>query len=139
MQRDLFVVALAIAGFATTEIMIAGFEPLGRARAGAHMLPAIQAELKADTKIYAVGTYEQSMTFYLRRPAVLVDYTDEFAFGLQQQPELGIRPSLHSSNNGRATPPPACATWRSSAPIFTPTSNRKACRCAWWPKTAAAP
>ncbi|MDB5908677.1 MAG: dolichyl-phosphate-mannose-mannosyltransferase family protein, partial [Massilia sp.] len=69
---------------------LAGFEPLGHARAGAHMLPAIQAELKPDTKIYSVGTYEQSMTFYLRRPTVLVDYTDEFSFGLQQQPELGI-------------------------------------------------
>jgi 4-amino-4-deoxy-L-arabinose transferase-like glycosyltransferase len=90
MQRDLMVVALALTGFATTALMLAGFEPLGRARAGADMLPAIQAELRPDTKIYAVGTYEQSMTFYLQRPAVLVDYTDEFAFGLQQQPALGI-------------------------------------------------
>jgi 4-amino-4-deoxy-L-arabinose transferase-like glycosyltransferase len=90
MQRDLMVVVLAVTGFATTELLLAGFEPLGHARAGAHMLPAIQAELKPDTKIYSVGTYEQSMTFYLRRPTVLVDYTDEFSFGLQQQPELGI-------------------------------------------------
>jgi 4-amino-4-deoxy-L-arabinose transferase-like glycosyltransferase len=90
MQRDLMVVVLAVTGFATTAVLLAGFEPLGHARAGAHMLPAIQAELKPDTKIYAVGTYEQSMTFYLRRPAILVDYTDEFSFGLQQQPELGI-------------------------------------------------
>jgi hypothetical protein len=34
--------------------------------------------------------YEQSLTFYLRRTVVLVDYTDEFSFGLQQQPELAI-------------------------------------------------
>lgn len=90
MQRDLMVVVLAVTGFATTEVLLAGFEPVGHARAGAHMLPAIQAELKPDTKIYSVGTYEQSMTFYLQRPTVLVDYTDEFSFGLQQQPELGI-------------------------------------------------
>jgi 4-amino-4-deoxy-L-arabinose transferase-like glycosyltransferase len=90
MQRDLMVVVLALTGFATTAVLLAGFEPLGRARAGADMLPAIQAELKPDTRIYAVGTYEQSMTFYLQRPMVLVDYTDEFSFGLQQQPELGI-------------------------------------------------
>jgi hypothetical protein len=54
------------------------------------MLPAIQAELKPDTRIYSVGTYEQSLTFYLRRTVVLVDYLDEFSFGLQQQPELAI-------------------------------------------------
>ena len=90
MQRDLMVLVLAVTGFATTELMLAGFEPLGQARAGANMLPAIQAELKPDTRIYSVGTYEQSLTFYLRRTVVLVDYLDEFSFGLQQQPELAI-------------------------------------------------
>ncbi len=90
MQRDLFVLVLAIAGFATTEIMLAGFEPLGQVRAGVNLLPAIKAELKPDTKIYSVGLYEQSLTFYLRRTVTLVDYLDEFTFGLQQQPELAI-------------------------------------------------
>lgn len=90
MQRDLMVVVLAVTGFATTGLILAGFEPIGRARAGAAMLPAIQAELKPDTRIYSVGTYEQSMTFYLQRTTVLVNYTDEFSFGLKQQPELGI-------------------------------------------------
>jgi 4-amino-4-deoxy-L-arabinose transferase-like glycosyltransferase len=90
MQRDLMVLVLALAGFATTELILAGFEPLGQARAGVNLLPAIQAELKPDTKIYSVGTYEQSLTFYLRRTVVLVDYLDEFSFGLEQQPELAI-------------------------------------------------
>jgi 4-amino-4-deoxy-L-arabinose transferase-like glycosyltransferase len=90
MQRDLMVVVLALAGFATTELMLAGFEPIGRARAGVNLLPAIQAELRPDTKVYSVGTYEQSLTFYMRRTVTLVDYLDEFAFGLQQQPELAI-------------------------------------------------
>jgi hypothetical protein len=81
---------LAVTGFATTELMLAGFEPIGQARAGVNLLPAIQAELKSDTKIYSVGTYEQSLTFYLRRTVVLVDYLDEFSFGLRQQPELAI-------------------------------------------------
>jgi hypothetical protein len=34
--------------------------------------------------------YEQSLTFYLGRRVVLVDYLDEFEFGLQQQPQLAI-------------------------------------------------
>jgi 4-amino-4-deoxy-L-arabinose transferase-like glycosyltransferase len=90
MRRDLMVLALALAGFVTTELVLAGFEPYGRQRAGADLLPAIKAELKPDTKIYSVGTYEQSLTFYLERPVILVDYWDEFTFGLQQQPELSI-------------------------------------------------
>ena len=89
-RRDLFVVMLAIAGFATTELILAGFEPIGHMRAGANLLPAIRAELKPDTRIYSVGTYEQSLTFYLGRSVTLVDYRDEFDFGLQQQPQLAI-------------------------------------------------
>jgi 4-amino-4-deoxy-L-arabinose transferase-like glycosyltransferase len=90
MQRDLMVVVLAVTGFATTGLILAGFEPIGRARAGAAMLPAIQAELRPTSTIFSVGTYEQSMTFYLQRTTVLVNYTDEFSFGLKQQPELGM-------------------------------------------------
>lgn len=90
LQRDLSVIVLAIAGFGTTHLMLAGFEPIGQARAGVRMLPAIQAELTPKTTIYSVGIYEQSLTFYLQRPVVLVDYLDEFQFGLEQQPQLAI-------------------------------------------------
>jgi hypothetical protein len=86
----MMVVVLAVAGFASTELLLAGFEPVGQARAGANLLPAIQARLKPDTKVYSVGIYEQSLTFYLRRTVTLVDYWDEFTFGLQQQPQLSI-------------------------------------------------
>jgi 4-amino-4-deoxy-L-arabinose transferase-like glycosyltransferase len=90
MQRDLMVLALAVAGFFSTQLLLSGFEPIAQARAGANLLPAIQKELSANSKVYSVGTYEQSLTFYLRRPVTLVDYWDEFAFGLQQEPQLSI-------------------------------------------------
>ena len=90
MKRDLTVLVMAIAGFASTELILAGFEPYGAQRAGLPLVAAIKAELKPDTKIYSVGTYEQSLTFYLQRTVVLVNYTDEFSFGLQQQPELAV-------------------------------------------------
>jgi 4-amino-4-deoxy-L-arabinose transferase-like glycosyltransferase len=90
MQRDLMVVVLAVAGFVSTQLMLAGFEPIGQARAGVNLLPAIEAQLKPGTRIYSVGIYEQSLSFYLRRTVTLVDYWDEFTFGLQQQPELSI-------------------------------------------------
>ena len=89
-RRDLAVIALAVTGFATTHLMLSGFEPIGQARAGVRMLPAIGAELTPRSTIYSVGIYEQSLTFYLRRPVVLVDYLDEFTFGLEQQPALAI-------------------------------------------------
>jgi 4-amino-4-deoxy-L-arabinose transferase-like glycosyltransferase len=92
MQRDLTVMALAIAGFFGTALLLTGFEPIGQVRAGANLLPALKAAGAANpaTRVYSVGLYEQSLTFYLGRTVTLVDYTDEFSFGLEQQPELGI-------------------------------------------------
>lgn len=89
-RRDMAVLALACAGFVSTELILAGFEPYGHYRAGLALAPQIRAELTPATKLYSVGTYEQSLTFYLRRTVTLVDYQDEFSFGLAQQPELGI-------------------------------------------------
>jgi 4-amino-4-deoxy-L-arabinose transferase-like glycosyltransferase len=90
MQRDLMVLVLAVTGFFSTQLLLSGFEPIAQARAGAKLLPAIQKELTANAKVYSVGIYEQSLTFYLRRPVTLVDYWDEFTFGLQQEPHLSI-------------------------------------------------
>ena len=92
MVRDLSVLVLAIAGFAGTELLLVGFEPVSAVRAGSAMLPALKAAGALDpaTRVYSVGTYEQSLTFYLGRPVTLVDYLDEFEFGLQRQPELAI-------------------------------------------------
>jgi 4-amino-4-deoxy-L-arabinose transferase-like glycosyltransferase len=92
MQRDLTVLVLAVAGFVGTQLLMAGFEPIGRVRAGTNLLPAMQAAGATDpaTRVYSVGVYEQSLTFYLGRTVTLVDYVDEFGFGLEQQPELAI-------------------------------------------------
>lgn len=89
-KRSRAVVIMAFAGFITTQLLLAGFEPIGRVRAGTDLMAEIQAELRPDVTIYSVGLYEQSLTFYLGRPVILVDYTDEFAFGLKQQPALSI-------------------------------------------------
>jgi 4-amino-4-deoxy-L-arabinose transferase-like glycosyltransferase len=90
LRRDVTVLLLAGAGFIGTQLLLTGFEPYGYHRAGLALVPKIEAELLPQTKIYSVGTYEQSLTFYLRRTVTLVAYRDEFSFGLEQQPELGI-------------------------------------------------
>ena len=89
-RRDMAVLTIAVAGFLATHSILAGSELYGQNRAGTDLLPQIQAELKPGTKLYSVSIYEQSLVFYLQRPVTLVAYTDEFAFGLKQQPELSI-------------------------------------------------
>ena len=92
MVRDLSVLVLAIAGFAGTQLLLAGFEPIAAVRAGSAMLPALKAAGAMDpaTRVYSIGMYEQSLTFYMGRPVTLVAFLDEFEFGLQQQPQLAI-------------------------------------------------
>ncbi|RZT09248.1 4-amino-4-deoxy-L-arabinose transferase [Duganella sp. CF402] len=110
LRRDLAVLTMAIAGFVSVQLILTGFEPYGKMRAGKTLALKMLPELKADTPIYSVSTYEQSMTFYLKRTVVLVDYWDEFTFGLRQQPELSI-PTIdgfvekwkqHSADNVKA-------------------------------------
>jgi 4-amino-4-deoxy-L-arabinose transferase-like glycosyltransferase len=89
-KRDAKVITLACAGFLATQLLVAGFEPYGYHRSALALVPKIEAELGPATRIYSVGVYEQSLTFYLRREVTLVAYKDEFEFGLDQQPGLGL-------------------------------------------------
>jgi 4-amino-4-deoxy-L-arabinose transferase-like glycosyltransferase len=97
-QRDWSILALALGGFVTGQVLMLGHEPLGRYAAGTLHVPAIQAEMGMQagmqagmqTPIYAVGRYEQSLPFYLRHTFILVEHADEMEFGLEQQPELWI-------------------------------------------------
>ena len=82
--------ALSIAGFAAVQLLLLGAEPHGRTRSGIALVPAIAAELTPTTLLYAVGLYDQTLPFYLRRTMTLVAHADELEFGLQQQPELWL-------------------------------------------------
>jgi 4-amino-4-deoxy-L-arabinose transferase-like glycosyltransferase len=51
---------------------------------------ALAKQAPAGAPVYSVGSYQQSLPFYLKHSVVLVDYRDEFALGLAQQPDAGI-------------------------------------------------
>lgn len=84
--------ALATGGFFGGQLVILGTETYGQYRAGYLLVPAITAELTPQTTLYTIGTYEQSLPFYLRHTMITVGETnDELDFGLNQQPELGVK------------------------------------------------
>ena len=43
-----------------------------------------------DAPVYSVGTYDQSLTFYLQRPVTLVRYRGELDYGLSKAPDREI-------------------------------------------------
>lgn len=89
-KRTVMVLIVAIAGWGFTQLTMAAYQPFGRQQSGFDIAMAVKPELTAATPVYSVGTYEQSMTFYLEHTVIPVSYTDELSFGLKQEPELGI-------------------------------------------------
>ena len=51
---------------------------------------ALLSRAAKSSPIFSVQTYEQSLTYYLQRDVVLVDYRDEFTLGLVENPARGI-------------------------------------------------
>lgn len=86
----LSVIALAVSGFLGGQLLMFGYEPHGRYRAGLAMVEAMAPELVAGTPLYSVGLYEQTLPFYLRRTMTLVQHPDELEFGLAQEPQLWL-------------------------------------------------
>ncbi|MBC7413869.1 MAG: glycosyltransferase family 39 protein [Herminiimonas sp.] len=82
--------AVAISGFAAVQLLMLGAEPHGRTRSGLDLVAQINAELTPAMPLYAVGLYDQTLPFYLRRTMTLVAHADELEFGLQQEPKLWL-------------------------------------------------
>lgn len=58
----------------------------GGARSGRALVEQFRSQLSAETALYSVGQYRQSIPPYLGRTVTLVDYTGELQFGIQQEP-----------------------------------------------------
>jgi hypothetical protein len=86
----LSIIALAVSGFLGGQLLMLGYEPHGRYRAGMALIAATAPELTPETPLYSVGLYEQTLPFYLRRTMTLVQHPDELEFGLGQEPQLWL-------------------------------------------------
>jgi 4-amino-4-deoxy-L-arabinose transferase-like glycosyltransferase len=59
-------------------------------RSGKALAAQVAPQLAADTPLYSVETYDQTLPFYLRRTMTLVNFRNELDYGLRQLPQLGI-------------------------------------------------
>jgi 4-amino-4-deoxy-L-arabinose transferase-like glycosyltransferase len=88
---------LCVAWFLASAALLVAADAAQSLYSGKELALALRRETDADpagtlagVPIFAVQTYQQSWPFYLQRPVVLVDYRDEFDFGLTQAPQRGI-------------------------------------------------
>jgi len=83
--------ALAVAALAGIIVIDCGeeaYEELTPRQSSIELAEKMKPHIGPATKLYFVGTYEQSLPFYLRRTVPLWDYEDEFETG--QKAEAGL-------------------------------------------------
>jgi 4-amino-4-deoxy-L-arabinose transferase-like glycosyltransferase len=89
-NRDWALISIAFGAYLAGQGVFLGHDAWGKYNAGIYHLDVIKAQLKAETKIYAVGLYEQALPFYLERTLILVEHPDEMAFGLMHEPDRWV-------------------------------------------------
>jgi 4-amino-4-deoxy-L-arabinose transferase-like glycosyltransferase len=91
--NDSKLVAVLVLAFSTllaAQIGASGYNTIAKERSAYFIANAIRPYVKADEPFYSVDTYEQTLPFYLKHTFTLVQYQDEMAFGIMQEPQRWI-------------------------------------------------
>jgi len=89
------VVVCAFTGLAATQLVVTSETALSPAHSTYDLVQLLKPYLRPGVPFYSVGSYEQTLPFYLKRTVTLVAYQDEMAFGLKHEPRLWV-PDLAS-------------------------------------------
>ena len=84
------VLVLALSSLLAAQLGTSGYNTIAKERSAYFIAEAIRPYVKADEPFYSVSTYEQTLPFYLKRTFTLVQYQDEMAFGIMQEPQRWI-------------------------------------------------
>lgn len=85
------VLSLAFCHLIGTLVVLQSHNTYGQLKSAATFAPILQREITADTPVFSVRTYDQTLPFYLGRPVTLVEYIDEFALGEIEEPNRWIK------------------------------------------------
>ena len=92
--RSVGIVALAFGSLGADILALDGYDELSHLSSSYYIVREIKARqgpLDRTLPFYSVQMYDQTLPFYLKRPVTLVQYIDEFALGLDAEPDKGIR------------------------------------------------
>jgi 4-amino-4-deoxy-L-arabinose transferase-like glycosyltransferase len=107
-RKALAVLVLSLSALISAQIGLSGYETVARERSAKHIAEAIRDEVKLNIPFYSLVTYEQTLPFYLKRTFTLVQYQDEMAYGIKQEPQRYI-PTLEEFAVKWAAQPEALA------------------------------
>jgi 4-amino-4-deoxy-L-arabinose transferase-like glycosyltransferase len=81
------VTLVAAGGLVAVAVGAAGHESYGAAlRSSKAAVAALRPHIEPGTPVFAVGEYDQTLAFYLRKPLTLVAFSGEFEFGQGREP-----------------------------------------------------
>lgn len=107
-QKLAAVLVIALSSLVAAQIGLSGYNSVVRERSAKHIAQAIQQYVKPEVPFYSLLTYEQTLAFYLKHTFILVQYQDEMAFGIKQEPQRWI-PTLEEFTKIWAKQPTALA------------------------------
>ncbi|MCP5195894.1 MAG: glycosyltransferase family 39 protein [Gammaproteobacteria bacterium] len=92
-SRNVGIIALAFGSLGAGILAMNGHDQLSRLYSADDIVRKIESEqgpLDRNAPFYSIEMHDQTLPFYLKRPVTLVQYIDEFALGLEAEPEKGI-------------------------------------------------
>ena len=92
-RKTAAVLGIALTSLAGAQIVLSGYDELAESRSAEPILARITAAhgpLRTDVPFYSVRMYDQTLPYYLGRIVVPVDYRDELAFGIDQEPDKAL-------------------------------------------------
>lgn len=87
-NRTAAILGVAFSVLVAEQSLMMGHEELAPRSSFHAMAQRVQPHLREGAPFYSVGTYEQTLPFYLKRTVTLVAFADEMAYGLEQEPQL---------------------------------------------------
>jgi len=84
------VLILSTSTLIASQLVTSGYNTVAVEKSGYIIAEAIRPYVKPDKPFYSVHEYEQTLPFYLKHTFTLVDYENEMAFGIMQEPQLAI-------------------------------------------------
>ena len=90
-RKMLAVLTLSATSLVFLDIVAVGYQnSYTQVNSGRNLASMLAGHMTPDTMVYFVGTYDQSLPFYLGKTVTLVQQVDEFDLGEQQEPSKWI-------------------------------------------------
>jgi 4-amino-4-deoxy-L-arabinose transferase-like glycosyltransferase len=80
------ILALSASALLAAQLGTSGYNTIARERSAYELAEVIRPYVKPEIPFYSVSMYEQTLPFYVKHTVRLVNFQDELAFGIMQEP-----------------------------------------------------